>query len=213
MSDEAQLRNNLLKIGPDHETDVGAAYAELLAAAEKRDLELLLPALIAPYLDEAVSLDDPKNWVPVHAWRLLRDLHSSAGLLNMLSVADHPDDQLAYSEFSDSAVAAGPDAARVLLPIVDDTAKSDTQRILAVKSLTALAQKFENLSGDVVTALVDLIAGESDPGGDINGFAAEGLMALGADSAALVETAYNAGKVQVGSVRAAVLGTHFGFEP
>lgn len=216
MPDTEQLRRTLQNIGPDHSADVETAYRELLTTSDKRELEQALPDLIEPYPDEAVNLDDPRNWVSVHAWRLLRELKSPAGLPQMLSIADHPDDHLAYSEFVSCVVAAGASAARVLLPIVSDTSRSDTRRILAVKGLTALAQHLDDLSDEVTNTLMKLVLGDFDAGGDINGFAAEGLMALGADRhsyADSIRSAYAAGKLQVGSARAAALGAYFGFEP
>lgn len=212
MSDLDELRKRLLEIGPDSGGDVTTAYNAVLADMKSGELEVILPELIAPYPDQQVNLDEARNWVCVHAWRLLRKLHSANGLKNMLLVADHPDDHLAYGEFAESAAAGGAKAASLLLPLVTSNSASDTQRILAVKGLVAIAKEQADLRSTVIVALRDLIAGDSDPGGDINGFAAEGLMALGADCSKLIEEAYLAGKIQVGALRAQALGAHFGFE-
>lgn len=202
----------LLEIGPDHKIDGPEVYAAILVDADKKKLEAILPKLIAPYPDGEIDHDKPETWMAVHAWRLLARLHSAKGLKNMLDVADHPEDHLAYGDFAASAAAAGPEAADILLPLLEDTGSSDTRRILAVKGLVALASEHTELRDRVIIALGSLIKGSTDPDGDINGFAAEGLMALKADCTDFVAQAYKAGKIQVGLVRAAPLGAYFGFQ-
>lgn len=197
-NESASLHDALIRLGPDYEHADWARYDAIADVTSAPDAAVI--ALIRPYAVAEVNLDEPEAWVPIHAWRIAACRRLLALIEPMLRVADHPDDNRAYSEFPNVSSMLGPAAIDILGNILMDRQRSDVQRVLAAQGLEAIAKQSSQQNKDrSIGALTRQIENRGSVDGYVNAFAARALIALKAISAReIVLAAYRDGRISLG---------------
>jgi len=169
-----------------------------LTAADVPELLAIARQWAEPF-DWPEDENDVSGYAPVHAWRGLAQLRATAAiglLLEMMDPLDKDGDDWYLEEFPHAFAWIGPASLAPLRDYLADERHGTYPRIAASGGLRELAKRHEQLRGEVVKALCDILARFETTDETVNAFVVSDLLDLKATEASeLIERAHAADAV------------------
>lgn len=164
-----------------------------------------IPDLIRLVTDVALLKsdgDNPETWGPVHAWRVLGQLHAEAAIEPLLTILDPLDaDEWAIEELPQVMSMIGPVALPALAAYIADTSHLSSSRVTITTCLEYIGKNWPAARTQCIAILMHQLEQAAQNERELNGFLMLVLVNLKAREAlSVMEQAFAADRVDISIV-------------